>query len=76
MKKMQSNKEQLDVIGKNDDAWFKIWIAAYVPKPMHLHKWFKTDCDLVLGTWCTSLRRTSQCGRGRQVDHGNGEEGQ
>ena len=38
MRLPKNRKEQLKIIRKNYDAWFKIWRDAYVPKLMHQQK--------------------------------------
>jgi hypothetical protein len=49
MRLPKNREEQLDVIAKTYDAWFKIWRDNYVPKRMHQPIWFKTHLDLVVG---------------------------
>jgi hypothetical protein len=58
----KKREEQLEVIGKKYDAWFKIWRDAYVPKLMHQQKWFKTDCDLVVGDLVYFIKKDSAVG--------------
>ena len=62
MRLSKKMEEQLEVIGKTYDVWFKIWRDTYFPRLIHQPIWFKTHCDLVVGDLVNFLKRDSAVG--------------
>ena len=70
MRLPKNREEQLDIITKMYDPWFRIWRDTYVPKLMHQPIWFKTNRDLVVGDLVYFIKKDSK--GGQQMDNGNG----
>ena len=62
MRLSKKMEEQLEVIGKTYDVWFKIWRDTYFPRLIHQPIWFKTHFDLVVGDLVNFLKRDSAVG--------------
>ena len=62
MRLPKNREEQLEVIAKTYDAWFRIWRDTFVSKLMHQPIWFKTDRDLFVGVLVYLMKKDSSVG--------------
>jgi hypothetical protein len=62
MRLPRNREEQLEVIAKMYNAWFRIWRDTYVPKLMHQPIWFRSDRDLMEGDLVYFVKRESEVG--------------